>query len=107
MAILKHKPEPFWAVEPEAYKDGRTFYLSWSRERAFDEDVARFFHRLISDAGHAKVETVNDKEERKQKPTGLNTVELLRSASAALGKLPVLSSLLKISLCYGKQGTEK
>lgn len=87
LEIVRHTPESFWSLEVEARAPalGRNLSLAWERGRVFDADVGEMFRRLVSDAKHAKVEQVSEKEERRVRPGGLNTVEMLKAASAGLG----------------------
>ena len=66
-------------------KSGMT--LDWDRGRVFDKDIAMAFHDRMRETTPAllKVTSVKEKEKAKQRPQALNTVELLRVASARLG----------------------
>jgi len=60
--------------------------LDWQRGRIFDKDVAlAFLDRMKAEHQSLRVESVKEKEKAKQRPQALNTVELLRVASAKLG----------------------
>lgn len=87
LEIMRHTPEAFWSLEVEARapKLGRNLSLAWDRGRVFDADVGELFRRMVSDAKLAKVEEMSDKEERRARPGGLNTVEMLKAASAGMG----------------------
>ncbi|CAI5501244.1 unnamed protein product [Closterium sp. Naga37s-1] len=50
--------------------------------------VAEFFQRDVAAGGAAVLKSVAMKEERKGRPTGLNTVEMLKAASSGLGMGP-------------------
>ncbi len=50
----------------------------------FDQDVGGLFAAAVRDAGALRVVSVSSKEEVKGRPSGLNTVELLKVASSAL-----------------------
>ncbi|KAL4458501.1 hypothetical protein ABPG75_013366 [Micractinium tetrahymenae] len=84
-AIACFQPEPFWVVRPRAAKAGTTLDLEWGRGRVFDAEVGAVFQRLVSEAKQLRVVDVVEKEERKGRPAGLNTVELLKAASSSLG----------------------
>lgn len=86
--ITSFKPEPFWVVRPHINKSGYQLQLVWDRIKVFDEDVGKMFQRMVIDYGLAKVIDVSEKEERKSRPVGLNTVNLLKVASSALGMGP-------------------
>ena len=64
---------------------GRRLSLAWARGRVFDADVGELFRGMVTGAKHATVEQVSEKEERRARPAGLNTVEMLKAASAGLG----------------------
>ncbi|CAI5475425.1 unnamed protein product [Closterium sp. Yama58-4] len=86
--ITSFVSEPFWAVRPIVVRDGRQLALQWGRGRLFDKEVAEFFQRDVAAGGAAVVKSVAMKEERKGRPTGLNTVEMLKAASSGLGMGP-------------------
>jgi DNA topoisomerase-3 len=83
--------------------------LEWERGRVFDQDVGQVFAAAVKDGGSLRVQSISTKEDRKPRPPGLNTVELLKVASSALNIGPaqamavrgsaVLSTLLSFS-CY-------
>ena len=87
LEIVRHTPEPFWTLEVEGRppKLGRNLPLIWERGRVFDADVGEMFRRMVSEAKQAKVEDVSTKEEKRVRPGGLNTVEMLKAASAGMG----------------------
>ncbi|PRW60157.1 DNA topoisomerase 3-beta isoform X1 [Chlorella sorokiniana] len=84
-AIVAFQPEPFWVVRPRATKAGHALNLEWGRGRVFDAEVGAMFQRLVVEAKQLRVVDVGEKEERKGRPHGLNTVELLKTASSSLG----------------------
>eukprot|EP00271_Cylindrocystis_brebissonii_P005978 TRINITY_DN1845_c0_g1_i9.p1 TRINITY_DN1845_c0_g1~~TRINITY_DN1845_c0_g1_i9.p1 ORF type:complete len:630 (+),score=80.22 TRINITY_DN1845_c0_g1_i9:2116-4005(+) len=55
------------------------------RRRKNSSQVGLLFHRLVVEGGAARVMEVTSTEERKGRPSGLNTVDLLKVASSALG----------------------
>jgi DNA topoisomerase-3 len=57
---------------------GASVALQWERGRVFDRDVCAALHKLVLDAGVGVVTAVAVKEERKPRPPGLNTVEMLK-----------------------------
>lgn len=83
-AIVAFQPEPFWVVRPQLAKAGDRLNLEWERGRVFDQDVGQVFAAAVKDAGSLRVQSVTAKEDRKPRPPGLNTVELLKTASSAL-----------------------
>lgn len=86
--IQQFQPEPFWIVKPNAQKAGKKLSLEWGRGRVFDAEVGVCLQRLVAEGGPLKVVQVTEKEERRQRPHGLNTVELLKLASTELGMGP-------------------
>lgn len=88
LQITTFIPEPFWSIRPHLIKGGHQLQLTWERSRVFDNDVAIMFHKMVAAAGSFKVKDVSKKEERKGRPTGLNTVNMLKVASSALGMGP-------------------
>lgn len=80
--IQQFKPESFWyvqvTVEPE-------LKLEWQRVRIFDKEIAMIFFNIVKEQKEAIVESVTAKDNFRARPLALNTVELMRSASAGLG----------------------
>ncbi|XP_064424078.1 DNA topoisomerase 3-beta-1 [Latimeria chalumnae] len=87
--IQSFKPELYWVIQAKV-SDGKavSLTLDWDRVRVFDREVAQMFLNIIKVVKEAKVESVSKKEKVKQRPLALNTVEMLRVASAALGMGP-------------------
>ncbi|KAA3673979.1 DNA topoisomerase III [Paragonimus westermani] len=84
--IQSFKPEPFWRIKASVSVDnGRNLDLLWNRDRLFDKEAAMMFLSKVKSATTAEVIEVNRKEKVKPRPLGLNTVEMLRAASAGLG----------------------
>ena len=86
--ISGFQPEPFWAVRPMISKGGMQPILEWARGRVFDAEVGLLFQKLVSEVKTLKVLDVVEKEEKKGRPHGLNTVELLKVGSSSLGMGP-------------------
>ncbi|CAG9467801.1 unnamed protein product [Pedinophyceae sp. YPF-701] len=85
--IAQFHPEPFWSVRPRLFKN-KAIALEWARGRVFDKRTAELFHSLVAVAGTARVTSVTDKDLRRARPHGLNTVGLLMVASQKLGMGP-------------------
>nr|VZI46928.1 unnamed protein product [Spirometra erinaceieuropaei] len=64
---------------------GERLPLIWNRDRIFDKEAAMVFLNMATSAEKAVVVNVTKKVKVKPRPQGLNTVELLRVASASLG----------------------
>ncbi|XP_041957877.1 DNA topoisomerase 3-beta-1 isoform X2 [Alosa sapidissima] len=87
--IQSFKPEMYWVVQAKVFKGKESpLALDWDRGRVFDREVGQMFVNLAKTAREAKVESVSKKEKAKQRPQALNTVEMLRVASSALGMGP-------------------
>eukprot|EP01135_Chromosphaera_perkinsii_P011275 Nk52_evm56s2367 gene=Nk52_evmTU56s2367 len=115
--IQSFEPEPFWAIEVSVKRSdsatgpgassGRGYKLEWGRGRVFDRTVAVFYEALLKGEYHSamdcssadkkkcennynyiRVNKVSKKEGRSQRPTALNTVELMKVASQKLGISP-------------------
>lgn len=82
--IQTFKPECFWYVQVTV-GDNPEVKLEWSRVRIFEKEIAYFFFNKIKDLKDALVENVTLKDMFRGKPQALNTVELMRAASAGLG----------------------
>ncbi|XP_077250449.1 DNA topoisomerase, type IA, core isoform X2 [Tasmannia lanceolata] len=85
LQITAFKPEKFWSLHPCIVKNGYELQLEWYRDKVFDFDVAVMFQKLVDEDGTLIVTDVSAKEECKGRPSGLNTVNLLKVASSALG----------------------
>ncbi|KAK1389826.1 DNA topoisomerase [Heracleum sosnowskyi] len=94
LQINTFKPEKFWAVHPYIIYNGYELKLEWERNRLFDADVAEMFRGLIVDDGLIEVTGISEKQETKVRPSGLNTVNLLKVASSSLGFGPQLAMQL-------------
>ncbi|XXG46925.1 hypothetical protein AAC387_Pa02g1653 [Persea americana] len=88
LQITTFKPEKFWALHPYIAKIGYELKLDWDREKLFDSDVTVMFQKLVTEDGVLKVTDISTKEECKSRPPGLNTVNMLKVASSALGLGP-------------------
>jgi hypothetical protein len=69
-----------------------TVRFQWARGRLFDKDVAQMFLARLTSARarheRARIVAVTLKQQERQKPLALNTVELMKIASSALGMSP-------------------
>lgn len=87
--IQSFKPETYWVLQAKVNPEKESsLTLDWDRVRVFDREIAQMFLNITKMAKEAKVESVSKKEKVKQRPLALNTVEMLRVASAALGMGP-------------------
>ncbi|XP_074897693.1 DNA topoisomerase 3-beta-1 isoform X2 [Buteo buteo] len=87
--IQSFKPETYWVLQAKVNPEKESsLTLDWDRVRVFDREIAQMFLNITKIAKEAKVESVSKKEKVKQRPLALNTVEMLRVASAALGMGP-------------------
>ncbi|XP_055337807.1 DNA topoisomerase 3-beta-1-like [Paramacrobiotus metropolitanus] len=87
--IQQFKPEPYWFPEPVLVTpSGEKFSPSWARSAMFNRPVAEMILKNLKDLKTAEVVSVATQECRKQRPNALNTVSLLRVASAGLGMAP-------------------
>ncbi|XP_030647243.1 DNA topoisomerase 3-beta-1 [Chanos chanos] len=87
--IQSFKPESYWVIQAKVFKGKDSpLTLDWDRVRVFDRELGQMFVNLAKTAREAKVESVSKKEKAKQRPLALNTVEMLRVASSALGMGP-------------------
>ncbi|CAG8638027.1 972_t:CDS:10, partial [Paraglomus brasilianum] len=91
--IQSFSPEPFWSVavtvarkdNQNKNKDKEETVLHWKRERVFDRQIARIFESTVKEANEAIVISVKSERKTKSRPHALNTVELLKHGSSALG----------------------
>ena len=87
LEIMRHVPEPYWVLEATFVdaESGVNFSPTWKRSRLFDEQASRVFLQLVNEAKEFCVVSIDTKEEKRVRPNGLNTVEMLKAASAGLG----------------------
>ncbi|CAN0870597.1 DNA topoisomerase 3-beta [Linum grandiflorum] len=85
LQITTFKAEKYWALHPYIVTDGYELQLEWERQRLFDMDVAVMFQKLVMQDGVFVVTGITEENETKSRPHGLNTVNLLKVASSALG----------------------
>lgn len=87
--IQSFQPEPYWVlivkVRPCTADVAAELTLDWAKEREFKKPVANAALSEVKSHGRAKVTDISFKDKTKPRPTGLNTVELLRVCSSALG----------------------
>ena len=88
--ILSFVSDPFWKIELALLAGGgahagEQFDVAWARERLFDQKATAVLCKLVAAAKRAVVAEVVHAEETLRRPEGLNTVTLLKVASAALG----------------------
>ncbi|XP_048467523.1 DNA topoisomerase 3-beta-1 isoform X3 [Rhincodon typus] len=87
--IQSFKPEAYWVLQAKISNySGDSMVLDWDRVRVFDREVAQMYLNMTKFTTETKVESVSKKEKVKQRPQALNTVEMLRVASSALGMGP-------------------
>uniref|UniRef100_A0A4W4F4F1 DNA topoisomerase n=1 Tax=Electrophorus electricus TaxID=8005 RepID=A0A4W4F4F1_ELEEL len=87
--IQSFKPEMYWVIQAKVFRGKETpITLDWDRVRVFDREIGQMFVNMAKTTRDALVESVSKKEKAKQRPLALNTVEMLRVASSALGMGP-------------------
>eukprot|EP00116_Pleurobrachia_bachei_P006024 sb/3466286/ len=82
--IQTFTPEPYWVIDTSIISS-IDIPLSYSRGRIFDQQCAHILLLLIKQSNEAVVKNVKYSTHKKQRPQALNTVEMLRVASAGLG----------------------
>jgi len=86
--IQRFTPEPFWKIIPIIEHDGRRLRLEWDTGRVFDHEVASMYEKMLKSIKTATIVAVKTSEDKRPRPQGLNTVELLKTASGKLGLGP-------------------
>ncbi|XP_065181209.1 DNA topoisomerase 3-beta-1-like [Sycon ciliatum] len=85
-SIQTFKPEAFWRLDVRVQcGEHRVLSLDWERGRMFDREAVQMFAGVVRAESSATVLSVQRREKVKQRPVALNTVEMLRVASAGLG----------------------
>lgn len=89
--IKSFKPETYWYLDVELQQSqtGKSFNVKWDRVHLFDREVVNMFYNMLKTVHNAIVTSVTVQQKSKQRPTALNTVEMLRSASSGLGMSPI------------------
>ena len=87
--IVNFRPENFWRIVPTCNRGGFITQFDWHRGRIFDEAGGRFMREKVGASRAAKVTGVSRGTDTKPRPQGLNTVELLKVASKAMGIGPL------------------
>uniref|UniRef100_A0A182V738 DNA topoisomerase n=1 Tax=Anopheles merus TaxID=30066 RepID=A0A182V738_ANOME len=82
--IQTFKPETFWYVQVSV-GESPEIKLEWHRVRVFEKEIACIYLNKVKEQKEAIVEAVSSKEQVRGRPQALNTVELMRAASAGLG----------------------
>ena len=87
--IETFKPEPYWTFTLNVMKRGRTCKASWDNGRSFNRSkLEALLERCGKGEGgdsFATVTSVVTKEKKQGRPVPLNTVNLLKACSKALG----------------------
>ena len=86
--IQTFSPEPFWSLDITLDINGRKVKVDWGRSRVFDQEVGNLFLSLLNGedvAGNMTCSNVKTSQKRKTRPQPMNTVEMLKLASKALG----------------------
>ncbi|CAF3135019.1 unnamed protein product [Rotaria socialis] len=87
--IQSFQSEPYWLLTIEIkHKNDKIFKLHWDRGHVFDKEIAYFFLNNIKAANKVRVLSVKTEKKHKGRPNALNTVDLLKVASAGLGMSP-------------------
>ncbi|XP_054712265.1 DNA topoisomerase 3-beta-1-like isoform X2 [Uloborus diversus] len=87
--IASFKPETYYVLAVKVLTPSeKVLSLDWDRIRIFDNEVANVFFQIVKQKTQAVVTNVSQKEKAKQRPLALNTVELMRVASAGLNMGP-------------------
>jgi DNA topoisomerase-3 len=86
------KPEPYWTLNLNVLKHGKTCKATWNSGRSFNRSkVESFVERSkgVADSAFtpvfATVTSIINKEKKQGRPTPLNTVNLLKACSKVLG----------------------
>ena len=84
--IKKFIPEPWWKIQLTVTADsGESAQLKWLRGKIYDNLVVRAIHEKIQGIQSAEVLDVKKQRTHKTRPTGINTVKLLKTMSQSFG----------------------
>jgi len=80
-AIQAFRPEAYWELRATVAGEVE---LLWDRGRVFDAGVGQLFWGVASGAAHAQVAECTQVDDRRVRPIGLTTVDMLKAASSRL-----------------------
>jgi len=84
--IETFKPEPYWLLDLGVVKRGRIIRAQWNSGRSFNQaKVQQLINSCMEQSGTCEVTNVVSKEKKQGRPVPLNTVNLLKACSKALG----------------------
>lgn len=84
--IETFKPEPYWSLDLGIMKRGRKLKATWGSGRSFNKNKVENLVMKSAEAGTpVKVSSVVTREKKQGRPVPLNTVNLLKACSKALG----------------------
>lgn len=84
--IETFKPEPYWLLDLSIVKRGRIIRAQWNSGRSFNQaKVQKLINECTENGGICEVTNVVSKEKKQGRPVPLNTVNLLKACSKALG----------------------
>ena len=88
--IETFKPTPYWVLDLGVLKRGRMCRAQWASGRSFNQNKTNALVQLCKDTPGASAEVLSvvTKEKKQGRPTPLNTVQMLKAASKALGMGP-------------------
>ena len=88
--IETFKPTPYWVLDLGVLKRGRMCRAQWASGRSFNQNKTNALVQLCKDTPGASAEVLSvvTKEKKQGRPTPLNTVQILKAASKALGMGP-------------------
>ena len=88
--IETFKPTPYWVLDLGVLKRGRMCRAQWASGRSFNQSKTVALVQLCKDTPgvSAEVYSVVTKDKKQGRPTPLNTVQMLKAASKALGMGP-------------------
>ena len=88
--IETFKPTPYWVLDLGVLKRGRMCRAQWASGRSFNQSKTVALVQLCKDTPgvSAEVLSVVTKDKKQGRPTPLNTVQMLKAASKALGMGP-------------------
>ncbi|KAJ3344120.1 DNA topoisomerase 3-beta-1 [Gonapodya sp. JEL0774] len=87
-AILSFEPRSYWTLSARVTIGGRPLLLRSDRGRFWERNKANALRDALKGKGVARVIRLVDDRRTLQRPRALNTVEMLKAASARLGMSP-------------------
>lgn len=83
--ILRFQEQPYYKLVGDIVVKGTRIKMKWNRGHIFEKSVIQVFQKMVSSAETGTITSVTSKKTSSASPKALNTVTMLKEASARLG----------------------